>query len=51
MIVNFTISSGLWLAALGYVGLKILGMSDEEWEHGVSPVAEPIVAEAQPRVQ
>lgn len=51
MIINFTVSSGLWLAALGYVGLKILGMSDKEWEHGVSPVAEPVGVEAQPRVQ
>lgn len=51
MIINFTISSGLWLAGLGYVGLKILGMSDEEWERGASPVIEPVGVEAQPWVQ
>lgn len=49
--ISFAISNVLWLAALGYVGLKILGMSDEEWKHGESPVAEPVGVGAQPRVQ
>ena len=47
--VPFTIGFGLMSAALGSVGLKVLGMSDEEWEHGVSPVPEPVVAEARPQ--
>ena len=38
-------------AALGYVGVKMLGLSDEEWEHGVSPAPEPVVAEARPQAQ
>lgn len=28
-------------SALGYVGLKILRMSDKEWEYGLSPTTEP----------
>jgi hypothetical protein len=41
----------LFLIAFGYVGLGILRMSDEEWEHGVSPAPEPVVAEARPHAQ
>jgi hypothetical protein len=33
--VSFTISIALSLAALGYVGLRILRMTDDEWERGV----------------
>jgi hypothetical protein len=33
-VVSFAIGSALSLAALGYVGLKILRMSDDEWERG-----------------
>jgi hypothetical protein len=32
--VYFTVGTAAWLASLGYVGLKMLGMSDEEWERG-----------------
>ena len=32
--VFFTIGTAAWLASLGYVGIKVLGMSDEEWERG-----------------
>ncbi|MGH3090535.1 MAG: DUF4386 family protein [Rubrobacteraceae bacterium] len=49
--INFTVSSGLLFAGLGYVGLKILRMSDEEWEHGVPPTSEPVVAKVQPQVR
>jgi hypothetical protein len=34
-VVSFAIGSALSLAALGYVGLKILRMPDDEWERGV----------------
>ncbi len=37
--VFFTIGTAAWLATLGYVGLKILGMSDGEWERGGAPEA------------
>ena len=38
--VYFTIGTAAWLVALGHVGLKMLGMSDEEWERGEAPVRE-----------
>lgn len=41
LVVGFTIMAALWLAALGYVGLGILRMSDEQWEHGIPPAPEP----------
>jgi hypothetical protein len=49
--VPFAIGFGLMFAALGYVGLRMVGMSDEEWERGVSPAPEPVVAEARPQAQ
>lgn len=49
--VSFTVWFVLWLAALGYVGLKILGMSNEEWEHGASPADEAVVVEARAQVR
>ena len=30
-----------FLAALGYVGLKVLRLPDKEWERGGAPGAEP----------
>lgn len=33
--VSFAIGTGLWLAGLGYVGLKMLRMTDEDWDLGV----------------
>jgi hypothetical protein len=36
--VYFTVGTAAWLASLGYVGVKMLGMSDEEWEGGEVPV-------------
>jgi hypothetical protein len=33
-VISFTIGMGLWLAGLAYIGLKILNMTDEEWERG-----------------
>lgn len=47
--VYFTVGTAAWLASLGYVGLKMLGMSDEEWERGEAPVRgeADTVAEAQ----
>ncbi len=50
-VVSWALGMTPLLVALSYVGLKILGMSDEEWEHGVSPVAEPVGVEARPQVQ
>ena len=32
--VYFTFGTAAWLASLGYVGLKMLAMSDGEWERG-----------------
>jgi hypothetical protein len=49
--VPFIIGFGLMSAALGYVGLKMLGMSDEEWEHGVPPAPELVVAQVRPQTQ
>lgn len=49
--VSWAIGVAPFVVALGYVGLKILGMSDEEWERGASPVTGPVGVEAQPRVQ
>lgn len=49
--VSWAISIAPFVVALGYIGLKILGMSDDEWERGASPVTEPVGAEARPRVQ
>jgi len=49
--VSFTIGFGLMFAALGYVGIGILRMSDEEWEQGTSLAPEPVVAEARPQAQ
>jgi hypothetical protein len=51
-LVTFTTGTAAWLATMGYVGLKVLGMSDEEWEQGVSPTPQPtVVAEARQRVR
>ena len=43
---SFTIATTAWLLVLGHVGLKILGMSGEEWERGEAPAlrgADPVV--------
>lgn len=43
---SFTIGTAAWLLVLGHVGLKMLGMSDEEWERGEAPAheeADPVV--------
>ena len=50
-IISFTVLVGMWLAGLGYVGLKILKMSDDEWERGTSPVAELVGTDARLRVR
>ena len=48
----FTIWWALWLVALGYIGLKVLRMSDEVWERGVAPtMGRTVGAGSQPRVQ
>ena len=48
----FTTWWALWLVALGYVGLKVLRMSDEDWERGAAPATgETVGAGSQPRVQ
>ena len=39
-LIFFTVWWALWLVALGYVGLKLLRMSDEEWERPASKVSE-----------
>jgi hypothetical protein len=39
-LIFFTVWWALWLVALGYVGLKVLRMSDEEWERPASKVGE-----------
>ena len=39
-VVFFTGGWALWLVALGYVGLKILRMSDEDWARPASKVGE-----------
>jgi hypothetical protein len=39
-VVFFTSWWALWLVALGYVGLKILHMSDEDWARPASKVSE-----------
>ena len=39
-VVFFTTGWALWLVALGYVGLKILRMSDEDWARPASKVGE-----------
>ena len=39
-VVYFTTGWALWLVALGYVGLKILRMSDEVWARQTSKVGE-----------
>lgn len=49
--VFFTIGTASWLVTLGFVGLKVLGMSDEEWERGVVPTSGPFGVGAQARVQ
>lgn len=36
-VVSFTVGFALAFVALGYVGVGILGMSDEEWERGAAP--------------
>lgn len=43
--VSWAIGMLPFLVALGYVGLKILGMSDEQWEHGMSPAPRPIAVD------
>jgi hypothetical protein len=51
-LIAFTTGTAAWLATLGYVGLKVLGMSDEEWEHGMSQTpGPPVVAEAPQQVR
>jgi hypothetical protein len=48
----FTVWWALWLVALGYVGLKVLRMSDEDWERGEAPtMGRTVGAGSQPRVQ
>lgn len=49
--VSWAVGMAPLFVALGYVGLKIVRMSDDEWERGVSPVAGPVGAGARPRVQ
>jgi hypothetical protein len=46
--VYFTVGTAAWLASLGYVGSKMLRMSDEEWERGEAPARGEVdtVAEA-----
>ena len=39
-LIFFTVWWALWLVALGYVGLKVLRMPDEEWERPASKVSE-----------
>ncbi len=42
----------LWLVALGYLGLQVLRMSDEDWERGVVPaIGGTAGTAARPRVQ
>ena len=38
--VFFTAGTAAWLVSLGHIGLKMLGMSDEEWERGEAPARE-----------
>jgi hypothetical protein len=38
--VGWTIGNALWLVALGFLGLKILRMSDEDWARPASRVSE-----------
>jgi hypothetical protein len=40
-VVFFTIGPATWLATLGYVGLRILRLSDKDWERGGPLEAEP----------
>jgi hypothetical protein len=48
----FTIWWALWLATLGYIGVKILRMSGEDWECGAAPMRGGTAgATARPRVQ
>lgn len=48
----FSIWWALWLVALGYVGLKVLRMSDEDWERGAAPtMGSTVGADSRPRVQ
>ena len=49
--VSWAVGTATWLIALGYVGLKILRMSDDEWERGTLPVAEPVGTDARLRVR
>lgn len=44
---SFTVGAAAWLVALGYVGLKVLGMPDEAWERGGVPDRE----EAEPAAE
>ena len=39
-LVFFTIGPATWLVTLGYVGLKVLRLSDKEWERG--PATDPL---------
>ena len=48
-LLTFTLGIASCLATLGYVGLKILKISADEWKHGVPPVTG--LAGARPRVQ
>lgn len=37
----FSIGPATWLITLGYVGLKVLHLSDKEWERGAAPATGP----------
>lgn len=51
-LVAFTSGTAAWLATLGYVGLRVLRMSDEEWELGTHPAADTsVVVGARPQVR
>jgi len=41
VLVSGIVGAVLLLAAFGFVGVKLLGMSDEEWERGVGQGAQP----------
>jgi len=42
------IASALFIAGMGGIGLTVLGRTDEEWETGSMPVAEPPVSPEAP---
>ncbi len=43
-LVFFSIGPATWLITLGYVGLKVLRLSDKEWERGATPATDPPLA-------